>query len=44
VEHLRIEQKRDSAYEWFQWLAERLAEKERRTEMGAYRKYRYWKP
>ena len=44
VEHLRIEQKRDSAYEWFQWLAERLAEKERRTEMGAYRKYRNWKP
>jgi hypothetical protein len=44
VEHLRIEQKRDSAYEWFQWLAERLAEKERRTEIGAYRKYRNWKP
>ena len=44
VEHLRIEQKRDSAYEWFQWLAERLAEKERRTEIGAYRKDRNWKP
>ena len=44
VEHLRIEQKRDSAYEWFQWLAERLAEKERRTEIGAYWKYRNWKP
>ncbi len=44
VDHLRIEQKRDSAYEWFQWLAERLAEKERRTDMGAYRKYRNWKP
>jgi len=44
VKHLRIEQKRDSAYEWFQWLAERLAEKERRSEMGAYRKYRNWKP
>lgn len=44
VEHLRDEQKRDSAYEWFQWLAERLAEKERRTEMGAYRKYRNWRP
>lgn len=44
VEHLRIEQKRDSAYEWFQWLAERLAEKERRTEMGAYRKYGNWRP
>ena len=44
AEHLRIEQKRASAYEWFQWLAERLAEKERRTEIGAYRKYRNWKP
>ena len=44
VEHLRIEQKRDSAYEWFQRLAERLAEKERRTEIGAYWKYRNWKP
>ena len=44
VAHLRIEQKRDSAYEWFQWLAERLTETERRTEMGAYRKYRNWRP
>ena len=44
VDHLRTEQKRDSAYEWFQWLAERLAERERRTDMGAYRKYRNWKP
>jgi hypothetical protein len=44
VAHLRTEQKRDSAYEWFQWLAERLAEKDRRTEIGAYRKYRNWKP
>jgi hypothetical protein len=44
VAHLRTEQKRDSAYEWFQWLAERLAEKERRIEIGAYRKYRNWKP
>lgn len=44
VEHLRIEQKRDSAYEWFQWLSERLAENERRTEIGAYQKYRNWKP
>jgi len=44
VRQLRTEQKRDSAYEWFQWLAERLAERDRRTEIGAYRKYRNWKP
>jgi hypothetical protein len=44
VQQLRIEQKRNSAYEWFQWLAERLAERERRTEMGAHLKYRNWRP
>jgi hypothetical protein len=44
VKHLRTDQKRDSAYEWFQWLAERLAEQERRTEIGAYRTYSNWKP
>lgn len=44
VDNLRTEQRRDSAYEWFQWLAERMAEKERRTDVGAYRKYRNWKP
>jgi hypothetical protein len=43
VDHLRDEQKRDSAYEWFQWLAERLAERDRRIEMGAYRIYSGWK-
>jgi len=43
VEHLRTEQKRDSAYEWFQWLAERLAETDRRTEAGAYKLYRNWR-
>jgi hypothetical protein len=44
VQQLRIEQKRNSAYEWFQWLAERLAERKRRTEMGAHLKYRNWRP
>ena len=44
VEHLRVEQKRDSAYEWFQWLADRLAETERRTESGAHRIHRKWQP
>jgi len=43
VEHLRREQKRDSAYEWFQWLADRLAEKNRRTGAGAYKIYRNWR-
>lgn len=43
VDHLREEQKRDSAYEWFQWIAERLAEKKRRTEAGAHRLYRSWR-
>lgn len=44
VEHLRAEQKRDSAYEWLQWLAERLSETERRTAEGAHRRYRDWRP
>jgi hypothetical protein len=44
VEHLRVEQERDSAYEWFQWLADRLAETDRRTERGAHRIYRKWQP
>jgi hypothetical protein len=44
VEHLREEQKRDSAYEWFNWLADRLMERQRRTESGAYRRYRTWQP
>lgn len=43
VEYLRVEQKRDSAYEWFQWLADRLAETNRRTEAGAYKLYRNWR-
>jgi len=42
VEHLRDEQKRDSAYEWFEWLADRLAETTRRTEAGAHKIYRNW--
>jgi hypothetical protein len=31
VEHMREALKRDSTYEWFQWLADRLADSERRT-------------
>ena len=43
VEHLRAEQQRDSAFEWFNWLADRLAETNRRTEAGAYKLYRHWR-
>jgi len=43
VENLRTEQKRDSAYEWFEWLADRLAETNRRTEAGAHKIYRNWR-
>lgn len=43
VEYLRTEQKRDSAYEWFQWLADRLSETDRRTEVGAYKLHRHWR-
>lgn len=43
VEHLRTEQQRDSAYEWFQWLADRLSETDRRTGAGAYKLHRHWR-
>jgi hypothetical protein len=36
---------RPSIHEWFQWLAERLGEyPEYQDEVGAYSKYRHWKP
>ncbi len=44
VARLRREQGRESVYEWFQWLAERLQERERRTSQGAHIKHRAWKP
>ena len=43
IEHLRAEQKRDSAYEWFHWLADRLSERNRRTKEGAYKIYCNWR-
>ena len=43
VENLRTEQNRDSAYEWFEWLADRMAETDRRTEAGAHKLYRKWR-
>jgi hypothetical protein len=45
TEWLRRKLCRPSIHEWFQWLAERLAEyPEYRDEEGAYSKYPHWKP
>ena len=44
VQQLRREQGRESVFEWFQWLAERLSEHERRTTEGAHVRFRKWKP
>lgn len=41
---LRREQGRESVYEWFQWLADRLGERERRTTQGAHVTFRDWRP
>jgi hypothetical protein len=43
VIQLRREQSRQSVYEWFQWLVERLGERERRTTVGAYVRFRDWR-
>jgi hypothetical protein len=43
VETMRREQSRESFYEWFQWLVERLAERERRRTVGAHVRYATWK-
>ena len=45
TEMLREKLRRPSIHEWFQWMAERLAEHpEYRGEEGAYLKYGHWKP
>jgi hypothetical protein len=45
VEELRKEQSRETVYEWFQWLAERLQEQPGfDTIEGAHMKHRDWKP
>jgi hypothetical protein len=45
TEWLREKLRRPSIHEWFQWLAERLDEHpEYQDEVGAYSKYRAWKP
>jgi hypothetical protein len=40
---LRQEQGRESVYEWFQWLVERLRERQRRNAEGAHVRYRKWR-
>jgi hypothetical protein len=45
VEELRKDQSRETVYEWFQWLAERLQEQPGfDTLAGAHVKHRDWKP
>jgi hypothetical protein len=44
VLHLRREQKRESVFEWFQWLVDRLDQRERRRTSGAHERFRDWKP
>lgn len=44
VRDYRAEQGHELLFEWFQWLAERLDERGRPTELPAYRRYRDWKP
>jgi hypothetical protein len=45
TEEFRREQERDTPWEWFQWLAERVAEQEQsRAPRPAYEEFRKWKP
>lgn len=44
VEDLRSEQEHRLLWEWFQWLAERLADRGRPGQTPAYEKYRDWSP
>jgi hypothetical protein len=37
-----VEQSRESFYEWFQWLVDRLKERERHGR-GAHERYKTWK-
>ncbi len=43
IETMRREQSRESVYEWFQWLVDRLAEHERRRTVGAHERYAEWR-
>ena len=44
VLRLRKEQGRESVYEWFQWIVDRLGERERRRVEGAHVRFRDWRP
>jgi len=44
VEVMRREQERESVYEWFQWLVERLESRERRRSLGAHARFSEWRP
>lgn len=44
VLEMRREQRRESVYEWFQWLVDQLKARERRTTEGAHVKHRAWRP
>jgi len=43
VEQLRSEKNHQLLFEWFQWLAERLDERDRLQQVPAYRRYKDWK-
>jgi hypothetical protein len=45
VEELRRDVSRDTRWEWFQWLYERLAERESKVEpVPAHQAHRHWQP
>ena len=44
IEQLRIEQNHPLFVEWFQWLAERLEERNRLEQVPAYRRFKNWQP
>ncbi|MFN0149528.1 MAG: hypothetical protein ACKVU1_02320 [bacterium] len=44
VEAMRREQDRESVYEWFQWLVDRLETRERRRTRGAHSLFSEWQP
>ncbi len=45
IMQFRARVKRDTAFEWFQWLAERMLERETKTQpVPAYQAFRNWDP
>ena len=45
VEEIRTAQNRETSFEWYQWLAERMAEREKKTPpVPAYKEHADWKP